>query len=86
MPREVPTKLLAAYTPENYEGVLPPFINVAQVGSMVRITVRGSDAALDGPCAVIVVNAWTLNKIAEAFAAASRAYDSGAVHYGGGSK
>ena len=42
---EVPTRLLAAYTPERYEGAYPPYFNITQVGSMVRITVRGATKA-----------------------------------------
>jgi hypothetical protein len=75
--RETPTRLLVAYTPERYEGAYPPYFNVTQVGSMVKITMRGATKAegSGGDTAVAVVNVWTLNEIAKAFKAAREGYD-----------
>lgn len=74
-----PTKLLAAYTPELYEGAYPPYFNVTQVGSMVRITMRGATLpdGKYGETAVAVVNVWTLNEVAKAFVEAAANFETG---------
>lgn len=76
---DTPTKLLAAYTPELYEGAYPPYFNVTQVGSMVRITMRGATKAdgNGGDTAVAVVNVWTLNQVAKAFTKAAKDFECG---------
>jgi len=35
-----PERYLGAYTPNKYKSDQPPYINVMQVGSMVRVTAR----------------------------------------------
>jgi hypothetical protein len=76
MSREKQTRLLAAYTPEHYEGAYPPYWNVTHVGSMIRITMRGATLAdgTPGADAVAVVNHWTLARLGKLFAEAATLY------------
>lgn len=51
-------KLMAAWTPEKYEGQFPPFVNITQVGSMIEVTVRAvtKDDGGVGGCSSVRMN------------------------------
>lgn len=72
-----PEKHLAEHTPHLYEGYYPPYVNITQVGSMVRVTVRGvtKDDGSCGDTAIIECNVWNLNEIAKAFKKAAENFD-----------
>lgn len=75
-----PEKHLGAWTAHQYKTPGgPPYINVRQVGSMCRITVRGEskDNGDLGDAVVFTVNAWSLGQIAKELTAASSAFEPG---------
>lgn len=79
LPWHNPRKLLQAWTPADYEGFYPPYINVTQVGSMCEFTLRGptkSDGEM-GNSITIKVNVWTLNKFSDVLKQAANDFESG---------
>ena len=72
-----PRKLMGAWTAMAYEGNYPPFVNVTQVGSMVRVTVRASrkpDGQV-GDCISFDINAWNFNALVKALREADTKFD-----------
>lgn len=77
IPWHNPEKLMGAWTPTAYSGELPPYVNLTQVGSMVRVTVRGDSTHDNQPTATFMVNAWWLNNLVETLQDANSKFECG---------
>lgn len=60
-----PITSLEAWTPTEYEGHYPPYVNVSQVGTMIRLTVRGptKDDGACGEAVAVEMNIATFSKL-----------------------
>ena len=73
LPWHSPEQLMGAWTPTLYPADSPPYVNVTQVGSMVRVTVRG-----DNPSTVtFVVNAWWFDNLVQTLKDANSKFECG---------
>lgn len=73
LPWDKPEQLIGAWTPTTYSEPQPPYVNATQVGSMVRVTVRGDDDKV----AIFTVNKFWLTALSEMLADASKKFELG---------
>ncbi len=73
------TKLLNAWTPTDYSGLFPEYINVLQINDEIQISIRAGikKDGSPGDFLMLRVNNWTLHKIGQLLIEASNNYECG---------